>query len=212
VRVDASKAALEWLTGLRILKRHKELLGVNFRLDTVESKTQALRDLVFCCSDAKLLSGLFLLLDELEKQDYSYSKAVVLRYLSAIRALIDALPKHLFLLVALTIESRRRYFSWLPAFAGRLQNIVRLEPIKEPEAAANLSDFYISEAKAQARREFGAIKSPTKIEDLISKTDVQALFERLLRQAAAEKAQEGVTPRDLLNALHSAAEMVIAKI
>src|SRR5580704_11369402 len=71
---EVSKVALEWLTGLRILKKHREVLGVNFRLDTVESKTQALRDLVFSCSSAKLLNGLYLLLDELEKQDYSFSK------------------------------------------------------------------------------------------------------------------------------------------
>src|ERR1019366_2800071 len=124
---EVNRVALEWLTGLRILKKHRELLKVNFRLDTVESKTQALRDLVFCCSNAKLLSGLYLLLDELEKQDYSFSKTTVLRYLSAVRALIDALPRHLFLIVGLTIEAKRRYFAMLPAFAGRLQNSVRID-------------------------------------------------------------------------------------
>jgi len=103
---ECAAVALEWLLGLRLVKRHREVLGVQFRLDTVEAKTQALRDTVFCASELHLLQGIFLLLDELEKQDYSISKVMVLRYLSAVRALIDALPRHLFLLVGLTREAR----------------------------------------------------------------------------------------------------------
>src|SRR3972149_2001284 len=38
-----SETAMEWLLGLRVLNKHK-VLGVRFRLDTVESKTQGLRD------------------------------------------------------------------------------------------------------------------------------------------------------------------------
>lgn len=197
---NACRTALEWLTGLRILKKHREVLNVTFRLDTIESKTQALRDLVFCCSEAKLLNGLYLLLDELEKQDYSYSKTIVLRYLSAIRALIDALPKHLFLIVALTIEAKLRYFRMLPAFAGRLQNTVRINPIMDKAEAVDISDFYVAEARSEAIKEMGKPKS--KPSDPISRTEIEALFIELYEEAAAEKAQEGVTPRDLLNALH----------
>ncbi len=205
--------ALEWLTGLRILKKHREVLGVSFRLDTVESKTQALRDLVFCCSGAQLFNGLYLLLDELEKQDYSFSKTVVLRYLLAIRALIDALPKHLFLLVALTTEARRRYFSMLPAFAGRLQNIVRIDPIKTPEVAVNLSAFYLREARGRAEREIGQDRGKGgKVVDPVPEEEVRRIFGDLLRRAAAEKAQEGVTPRDFLNALYQQAESAIAAL
>jgi hypothetical protein len=206
---EVTSAAYEWLTGLRILKKHRELLKISFRLDTVESKTQALRDIVFCCSDANLLNGVYLLLDELEKQDYSFSKTIVLRYLSAIRALIDALPKHLFLLVALTIEARRRYFAMLPAFAGRLQNIVTIDPIKTAEAAIQLNDFYLKQARDEATRELG---KSTSTSEVISKEDVRQLFSDLLRRAAAEKAQEGVTHRDLLNALHLKAEATFAQL
>jgi len=208
-RLETAKAALDWLTGLRILKKHKELLGVSFRLDTIESKTQALRDLVFCCSEAKLLSGFFLLLDELEKQDYSYSKTVVLRYLSAIRALIDALPKHLFLLVALTIEARRRYFLWLPAFAGRLQNIVSLKPMTDANQALNLSNFYLEQARDEGRREFGRSKN---VVDIIPAPEVKKLFTDLYEEAANEKAQEGVTARDFLQALNARTESIFEKI
>lgn len=44
---ECGQLALEWLLGLRVLKRHRESLGVNFRLDTVESRTQALRDVIY---------------------------------------------------------------------------------------------------------------------------------------------------------------------
>ena len=206
---EVVSAAYEWLTGLRILKKHRELLKISFRLDTVESKTQALRDLVFCCSEANLLNGVYLLLDELEKQDYSFSKTIVLRYLSAIRALIDALPQHLCLLVALTIEARRRYFAMLPAFAGRLQNIVTIDPIKTSEAAVQLSEFYLKQARDEAARELGKVAPKGEV---ISKEEVRILFSTLLKRAAAEKAQEGVTHRDLLNALHLKAESTFAQL
>lgn len=205
--IEVSRIALEWLSGLRILKKHRETLNINFRLDTVESKTQALRDLVFCCSDAKILNGLYLLLDELEKQDYSYSKTVVLRYLSAIRALIDALPKHLFLLVALTIEAKLRYFRMLPAFAGRLQNTVRIDPIMDEHAAVELSEFYLKEARDEASREVS--RGNKRVVAPISVEDIKLLFTDLYEESAAEKAQEGVTPRDLLNELHRRTAQVI---
>ncbi len=207
---EATQLALEWFSGLRILKRHRETLGVNFRLDTVESKTQALRDLVFCCSNANLFNGLYLLLDELEKQDYTLSKGIVLRYLSAIRALIDALPKHLFLLVALTTEAQRRYFSMLPAFAGRLQNIIRVEPLKNVDGALQLNRFYLQKAREEARRESGPTTQVAA--DPVPEQAVRELFASLLKSAAAEKAQEGVTPRDFLNALHQKAEAAIVAV
>ena len=206
---EVASAAYEWLTGVRILKKHRELLKISFRLDTVESKTQALRDVVFCCSATNLLNGVYLLLDELEKQDYSFSKTIVLRYLSAIRALIDALPQHLFLLVALTIEARRRYFAMLPAFAGRLQNIVTIDPIKTAEAAVQLNEFYLKQARDEAARELGKVAPKGEV---ISKEEVRNLFSTLLKRAAAEKAQEGVTHRDLLNALHLKAEATFAEL
>ena len=66
---DLFDFTMDWLLGLRLLKRHRELLGVQFRLDTVESKTAALRDVVEVSRRTGILSGVFLLLDELEKQD-----------------------------------------------------------------------------------------------------------------------------------------------
>ncbi|MEN8214983.1 MAG: hypothetical protein ABFS56_01105 [Pseudomonadota bacterium] len=132
---QVSVLAMEWLLGLRLLKQHKETLGVRFRLDTIESKTQALRDIIYVSVELGILRGIFLLLDELEKQHDSLSKTPAIRYLSAIRALIDALPTHLFLMLALTLEARRRYFTMLPAMAGRLQNVNTLNPIEKANQA-----------------------------------------------------------------------------
>ena len=143
---DCARLALEWFGGLRLLKRHREYLGVDYRLDTVESRTQALRDIVYVSERLGLLKGILLLLDELEKQDYSLSKTPVLRFLSAIRALIDALPRNLFLVLAMTPQARLRYFAMMPALAGRLQDILELKPIKEYEQAKALYNFYVKSA------------------------------------------------------------------
>ena len=144
---ESARLALEWFGGLRILKRHRESLGVDYRLDTVESRTQALRDIVYVSERLGLLKGILLLLDELEKQDYSLSKTPVLRFLSAIRALIDALPRNLFLVLAMTPQARLRYFAMMPALAGRLQDILELRPIEAYEQARALYEFYVERGK-----------------------------------------------------------------
>jgi hypothetical protein len=56
---ELAKLFLDWLLGLRLLKIHRERLDVQFRLDTVESKTAALRDLVLVSSAANILEGIF---------------------------------------------------------------------------------------------------------------------------------------------------------
>ena len=117
-------------------------------------------------------------------------------------------PTTLFLIVGLTIEAKRRYFAMSPAFAGRLQNSVRIDPIKTVEGAITLSDFYLADARAEAARE-SAARPRARFTDPIPKADIQTLFRSLYQQAAAEKAQEGVTPRDLLHALHQRAEDAI---
>ncbi|MHC5733216.1 MAG: hypothetical protein ACYTXY_56160, partial [Nostoc sp.] len=45
--------AYQWLLGLPVRKIHQSELGVNFRLDTVEAKTRALRDIVYLGSQMK---------------------------------------------------------------------------------------------------------------------------------------------------------------
>ena len=198
---ECARLALEWFVGLRVLKRHREVLGVSFRLDTVESRTQALRDIVYVSEKLGLLKGILLLLDELEKQDYSLSKTPVLRFLSAIRALIDALPTCLFLMLAMTPQARIRYFAMLPALAGRLQDRIELKSLGDPSEAQELSAFYVQHAREAARSrtqmsdvEQGAMPFPP--DDRIA-----GLFEKLRKQSE-ERGTEGVTQRDFLHRLH----------
>jgi len=89
---------MEWLLGFRLLNAHRQNLNVSFRLDTVESRTAILRDYIILSNQLELLNGIFLLLDELEKQAGVLGPTAVVRYLSALRAIIDALPRHLFMM------------------------------------------------------------------------------------------------------------------
>lgn len=199
---DRGRLAVEWFTGLRVLRRHREALGVSFRLDTKESRVQALRDIVYVSERLDLLRGVFLLMDELEKQDQSFSTTPVLRFLLAVRALIDALPRYLFLMLAMTAEARRRYFSMLPALAGRLENKVTLSPIRSPEEAVNLAGFYRDQARNAALRDpqlRGRARNSA-MEDPLGADSVRALY-RNLREESENRGVQGVLQRQLLHRL-----------
>ncbi len=203
---SAANAMVEWLTGARILKRHTESIGVKYRLDTVESKTQALRDIVDCSIELKQLKGIFLLLDELEKQDMTLSKSTVLRYLLAIRALIDALPRNFFLMVAITTEAKRRYFGMVPALQGRLATSVALKPLTTVEEAVDLYTFYLDRAREEAGGGAGPSVSG---DEILGESALKKRFTELLEQSAIKGAQ-GVSHREFLNALHDMAESVFS--
>lgn len=198
---ECAKLALEWFGGLRLLKRHRESLGVDYRLDTVESRTQALRDIVYVSERLGLLKGILLLLDELEKQDYSLSKTPVLRFLSSIRALIDALPNNLFLVLAMTPQARLRYFAMMPALAGRLQDILELKPIKEYQQAKALYDFYVDSAREMARSEHVDRNSEQGKEDVFNEDQLRRIFVEA-DSHSSKRGMEGITPRDFLHRLH----------
>jgi hypothetical protein len=208
---EVSEAAMEWLLGVRLLKKHKQALGVNFRLDTIESKTQALRDLVLVSIKLETIQGIFLLLDELEKQDYSLSKTPIIRYLSAIRALIDALPSHLFMMMALTPEARRRYFTMLPAIAGRLQNVYTLSPLRSFKEAVSLYNLYLKEArwKAELNKDFKNITQA--FEDIFLTEEIKRIFSEQFRKSA-ERGIQGVTHRDFLNELHGSTQTLFKEL
>ncbi len=199
---ECARLALEWFVGLRILKRHREVLGVNFRLDTVESRTQALRDIIYVSEKLDLLKGILLLLDELEKQDYSLSKTPVLRFLSAIRALIDALPRCLFLMLAVTPQARMRYFAMLPALAGRLQDTLALSPVDDPDEAKRLYTFYTREARRKSRLDDRVENRRQGKAKLFDEDELDYMFKYLLDRSE-RRGTEGVTHRDLLHRLHA---------
>ncbi|MBY2985104.1 BREX system ATP-binding domain-containing protein [Rhizobium leguminosarum] len=196
----------DWLYGGRILKAHKERLNIHFRLDTVESKTAALRDLVVVSSEAGILNGIFLLLDELEKQDGILSPTAVVRYLSAMRAIIDALPHHLFMMIAVTPDALRRYSNALPAFRSRLQNQITLNPLLSLRDGQVLANFYLDFAKKEAAKKFPK-KEPGR-KSLITPSQVEDIFEEL-KIITERRGDRGVPQRVFLHRLHAACEEVI---
>lgn len=196
----------DWLLGFRLLKAHREELGVQFRLDTVEAKTSALRDMVLVSSKAGILEGVFLLLDELEKQDGVLGPTAVVRYLSALRAIIDALPNHLFMMLAVTPDAMLRYSEALPAFRSRLQNQILLKPLESVADATALANFYLTEARRVAALERAGKKAGNK--PLVSAAVIDELFGRLHREAE-RRGDTGVRQREFLHGMHNAAEVVI---
>ena len=200
---EGARLALEWFGGLRVLKRHRDVLGVNYRLDTVEARTQALRDITYVSERLGLLKGMLLLLDELEKQDYSMSKTPVLRFLLAIRALIDALPRCLFLILAMTPQARLRYFAMLPALAGRLQDVLEIRSIESFREARDLYGFYVRQAREAARTDPNNHDVQQGDSALFSEGELTNIYNDLVA-SAKERGTEGVTPRNLLHALYEA--------
>jgi hypothetical protein len=206
---DRARAMLfrDWLLGIRVLKSHREELDIQFRLDTVESKTGALRDVVIVSSRVKLLEGIFLLLDELEKQSGVLGATAVVRYLSALRAIIDALPQHLFMMLAVTPDAMIRYSAALPAFRSRLLNPILLQPLDGEDKALELARFYVDHARQQAEKSLGGTDAV--IEELLSDSDITAVFQQL-RRTGERRADVGVRQREFLHALHDKVEAVIA--
>lgn len=198
---ECARLASEWFVGLRILKQHREILGVSFRLDTVESRTQALHDVIYVSEKLQLLKGILLLLDELEKQDYSLSKTPVLRFLLSIRALIDTLPRCLFLMLAMTPQARLRYFAMLPALGGRLQDVVTLLPMTQSTEAIPLVNFYSTYARRSAQSSMKPKNPKQGSDELFASDELIGIFQEL-KESSADRGINGVTPRDFLHRLH----------
>lgn len=202
---ESLSAMMDWLLGLRMLKSHRVAIGVQFRLDTVESKVSALRDLVQVSGSAGVLEGIFLLLDELEKQGGVLTPRPLVRYLSAIRSTIDALPSRLFLMMGVSPDALRRYHAMLPALRGRLQNQITLSPLENESDALDLKDFYIDAARKTARSER---KFEGGQEDVVKLNKVRKCFATLLERAGP-RGDKGVRQREFLHELHLLAEKAI---
>jgi hypothetical protein len=146
------------------------------------------------------LRALFLLLDELEKQDdVSRSSIHIVRYLASLRALIDALPRRFFLVLAITPSARdtnRRYY---PALASRLEgSIIQLKGIETFEAAKGLYNFYL-----QAERQRTGETRKTALANSDDPMTAKQL-EELYKAAAfdAQKTGGRLTARAWLQRLH----------
>ena len=193
---------MQWLLGLRVLKAHRLALGIQFRLDTVESKTAALRDMIQVSAAAGVLNGIFLLLDELEKQDGVLGPTAVVRYLSALRSVVDALPRRLFLMLGITPDALRRYSAALPALRGRLQNQITLEPLTDVGKARKLAQFYMEAGRRAASARFDGEAG---VEWVISRAQATETFETL-SERAERRGNVGVRQREFLHELHVLAE------
>ena len=193
---------MQWLLGLRVLKAHRLALGMQFRLDTVESKTAALRDMIQVSAAAGVLKGVFLLLDELEKQDGVLGPTAVVRYLSALRSVVDALPRRLFLMLGITPDALRRYSAALPALRGRLQNQITLEPLADVREATKLARFYMEAGRRTANARFDSEGGDALV---ISNAQATETFETLAERAE-RLGNVGVRQREFLHQLHVLAE------
>ena len=202
---DTSELMMEWLLGHRVLKAHRHSLGVQFRLDTVESKTAALRDLVQVSGEAGVLKGIFLLLDELEKQGGVLGPRAIIRYLSAVRAIVDALPRWLFMMIAITPDALERYSYTLPALRSRLENRIELSPLTKVDEAVNLAEFYMDFVRRKARQ---SRSEAAGTEQIVSQQKIENLYLKLENQAT-KRGDTGVRQREFLHGLHRLAEKAI---
>ena len=205
---DVLELMMEWLLGFRLLKAHRQNLSVQFRLDTVESKTAAFRDIVKVSKSAGILRGIFLLLDELEKQDGVLAPRAVVRYLSALRAIIDALPEGLFLMIAVTPDALRRYSIALPALRSRLENRIELSALQNLDQAVKIAKFYVDSARKAAKllqpRDGGN-------SDILTTDEIRRCYFELLGRAK-QLGDDGVRQREFLHQLHKRAEQVISSM
>jgi hypothetical protein len=199
---DVQRLAMDWLLGFRLVNAQRNALGVSFRLDTVESRTSVLRDYINASIAAKLVKGVVLLLDELEKQAGVLGPTAVVRYLSAIRAIIDALPRGLFMVIAITPDAMRRYSSALPAFRSRLENRIELLPLASLNEAKHLANFYEEEARRRAKQVKGGNGGNAPVVDSREVESGYAAAETKSKQFGSD----GVRQREFLNQLHKIAD------
>ena len=201
---DVPQLMMQWLLGRRVLESHRLSLGVQFGLDTVMSEERTLEDLVRVSSAAGVLKGIFLLLDELEKQDGALELLELVSYLSAMRSVVDALPTRLFLMLAITPEALARYSHVMPAVRNRLANQVVLPPLTGVDEAVNLARFYVEAARSNARqsrpKEGGR-------DPIVRRSEIEAIYWKL--DQASRRDGTGVLQREFLHALHGRAESVI---
>lgn len=193
----------EWLLGQRPLKQHRQVLGVQFRLDTVESKTAALRDIAEVSGRAGVLKGVFLLLDEIEKHGGVLTQRAVMQYLTALRALVDAFPKRLFLMIAVTPNALSRYAEHYPALRSRLEDRLELKPLTSVKKAQKLAEFYMDQARHTAReRQHEEVGGQNPI---LSAAEIRECFIGL-EGLAPRRGLDGVLQREFLHRLHELAE------
>jgi len=122
------------------------------------------------------------------------------------RAIMDALPQYLFMMIAVTPDALRRYSLALPAFRSRLQEQIELGPLTNVDEALNLAKFYIETAANRAQQEKKATAPDAK--QILDDAEMKTIFQERLK-SAAERGDQGVRHREFLHDLHTRAESLI---
>ena len=208
-----ARLARSWIAGAPVTERHRAVLGVRSRRYELDTRMRALRDAVYVSARLRLLDGIVLLIDELEKPGHSLAREPVLLSLVPMIALLEALPERLFLMVAMTPKARERNLMLLEderhllgvGFGGQqerwLQDRVSLSPIMYPREADRLFEFYVSRAREAAQSSPMMAGEDPGTSEMFGAAEVKSLFRRM-RERSEKRGIEGVTPRDFLHTLH----------
>ena len=199
-------ACIDWLSGSRLSNYHRSKFHLNFSLDTVGSRVTVWRDYITVSARLGVLGGVFLLLDELEKQDGVLALTSVVRYLSALRAITDALSDHLFLIIAVTPEAVLRYSSALPALRSRLEDQITLSPLTSVDDGFRLAEFYVKQA-----RDASVPRAGSATRELLTPSDVERVYATLAGRAK-NRGDSGVRQREFLHGLHMLVREKVVKV
>ena len=203
---DLFSACLDWIFGSRILNYHRSNLHVNFRLDTVESRTAILRDYVIVSNASGALGGIFLLLDELEKQAGVLATKAVVRYLSALRAIIDAFSDNLFMVIAVTHDAMLRYSGALPALRSRLENRIELSTLESADEGHSLAYCYVERSRTTSVSGRDSVRK-----ELLTRQEITQVFDELMDRST-HRGDAGVRQREFLHGLHVVVERKIQEL
>ena len=203
---ELSSACLDWIFGSHILNYHRSNLHVNFRLDTVQSRTEILRDYVNVSSKSGVLGGIFLLLDELEKQSGILETRAVVRYLSALRAIIDALKDNLFMVIAATDDAVHRYSLAVPALRSRFENRIEVSTLASADEGCRLAEFYIDRSRSAS-----VVVQDSVRKELLTQQEITQVFGELMKRSS-HRGDVGVRQREFLHGLHAVVERKIQKL
>lgn len=201
-------ACFDWFLGGQVLPYHRSNLHINFRLDTIESRISILRDYVTISNNLGTIGGIFLLFDELEKHPNVLAGSAVVRYLSALRVIIDAFPENLFTVIAVTHDAMLRYSSALPALRSRFEDHIELSPLESVDEGRKLAEFYIEASRSPDSVARPGASTPN---ELLTQPEIERVFANLLDRYT-DRAGKGVPQREFLHGLHVIVEGKIREL
>lgn len=205
---ELCSACFDWFLGGQVLGYHRSKLHINFRLDTIASRASILRDYVTISNNLGAIGGVFLLFDELEKHPKVLAPSAVVRYLSALRVIVDDFPDNLFTVIAVTHDAMLKYSSVLPALRSRFKDHIELPPLASVSEGRRLAEVYVDAGRSRDRTaRLGTI--PPK--ELLTQPEIERVFANLLA-GPTDRAGKGVPQREFLHGLHTVVEGKIREL